>query len=170
MKRAIVITAIVVAVLGVVVAVLVWQESNQRAKSRKRALEFTRTEARELVGYCDLGGFATQIEEGTSHFGLYIATDRARAAKTLDEVVMPVIAAREVACSSAKSDLELLKQDGEPDAWVDRQLPVIAANRATIAATRAAAQAFKAGLADPATSGDELVHRASAIRAAARPR
>ncbi len=169
MKRTAVTIAIVAAALAAAGGVLAWHESAERAARERRVLAHVRDEARELVGYCDLESFAAQIDMATSRFPMYVAADRPRAAKTLGSIVMPVIDARELACTSAQSDLEQLRADGEPDPWVDAQLPKVRAAVAVVARTREAARTFARAVADPATPTDDLARAAGAIRDATKP-
>jgi hypothetical protein len=109
--------------------------------------------------------FASQIGMATSKLGAYIAGDRPHASEVLAGVVMPVIDAHELACSSAEHDLERLVAEDDPRAGAE--LETIDAAVAVVARTRAAAEAFGSAVAVAGASGDELIAKATAIRAAA---
>ncbi len=151
--------------LGAVVALVTLHEADEHDKHQRDERRFLRQEAHELIGYCNMHAFAAQIGMATSKLGAYIARDRPHASEVLAGVVMPVIDAHELACTSAQHDLERLV--AEDDTRAGAELQTIDAAVAVVARTRAAADAFGSAVAVAGESGDELNAKASAIRTAA---
>ena len=159
--------ALVAVLAGLVLGVLIWQDAARRRDADKRALDELREETRQLVQLCALEGFGGRIDLGTGRFGAYFATDRAQARRVLADVVGPVLDAQELACSSAKADIERYERDGERDRWIEQARPKVGANVATLARVRAAYDALAASLAANADAA-ELAAKLGALRAAAR--
>jgi hypothetical protein len=167
MKRLLLVLAVVAVALGMVLAGLIWHDSRVHAENRRDALEHLREEARQLVKYCELDGFSSRVAMGTSKFELYLDLGKPEeVSRALSDVVVPVIDAQELACSSAKTDIELFQRDADaPDRWIDAQQPKVVANLAVIARTRAASAAVEASL----PAGPALRANIAALRAAANP-
>jgi hypothetical protein len=147
-KKLVVTLAVIALVLGMVVAGLVWHESRKRSERSREALEDTREEARKLVHLCELDGFVTKLEMGTSHFFAYFHTDQTKAREVLTTIVDPVIEAQDYACTSALTLVKLVQRDAPtPDRWIDDAAPKLEANLAIIARTRAASAALATALA-----------------------
>ncbi len=163
--------AIACAVTGLLaVLVLVgwrWHYARIDIAAAAEQLAATREEARQLVHMCDDSGagLANDIAVGTSHFGHYFATDPKHALRVMTEVVMPVLDARELACSTAATDIAIVQRDGDEDPWIDAAAPKVEAALARIKQVRAAADALRSAL-ELAAAHAELAQRLAALLAA----
>ena len=71
------------------------------------------------------------VQTGTAKFFEYFNTDEAHAKQVLVDVVIPVVTSRELACSTAQTDVaHVRKAATTPDKFMDDAAPVIDAQLA----------------------------------------
>ncbi|HEX5062328.1 MAG TPA: hypothetical protein VFV99_23315 [Kofleriaceae bacterium] len=109
-KSALLGVAIALVLFGAVTVVLRWRYQHQQEERAAERLPELRAEAFKAAKLCDSvvdESLAPAMAMAMSKFGFYLATDRKRLSETLTTVVEPVISSRQMACSNAKTSLEL---------------------------------------------------------------
>jgi len=121
-----------------------WKRVEGQAPANIEELKDARVEAKQLVPMCDAAeSVKSQLVQGTSHFHEY---DARKAQQVLADVVMPVIDARDLACSTAAKDLVQLQTLVPVEPFVTAGVPKVAAMQVKLERAKAAAAALKAAL------------------------
>lgn len=122
-----------------------WKRVEGQAPPNIDDLRDARVEAKQLVPMCDAAeSVKIQLQEGTSHFFEY---DAKKAQQVLADVVMPVIDARDLACTTAARDLQQLLTVKPVEPFVTAGVPKVAAMQVKLERAKAAAADLKATLA-----------------------
>jgi hypothetical protein len=165
-----VIAIAVAAVAGGVAIGLRVHHARIEADNRHAYAEHARDEARTLIAQCEnRAGLANSLAMATSKFGFYIATgDRANPRRVMVDVIAPLVSAYELACSTAKTDIEIVAQDAaEPDSWIDVKGEEVAEQIKFLAGVRAAVHALD--IAVDAAPNEVVMTRLDELATAAKP-
>lgn len=147
--------------LGAVTVVLRWRYARQKEERAAEHLPEVRAQAFHAAELCDsaIGSLSSTMTTGMANFGFYLATDRERLARTLTDVVEPVISSRQGACGEAKTWLEIFIRDSPTlDAFAMPRLMRANAHLARLAALEHELDATRDAIARGATDDELRAH------------
>jgi hypothetical protein len=161
MKKIFVGLGIAVSVLIAVMGFVAYKQVRSQSSVPLEVISEQNKEGRDLFKMCQGAVASTMagITDGTAHFDEILSTDPARAKKVLVDVVMPVVASREFACSTAREDIAAVrKASTKPDAFLEGAVPVVERELAKLTTIHANGDALAAAL-EAKASYNELMSK-----------
>ena len=149
MKKIFVGLGIAVSVLIAVMGFVAYKQVRSQSTVPLEVISAQQKEGKDLFRMCQGAVASTMagIAEGTAHFDEILSTDPARAKKVMVDVVMPVVASREFACSTARDDIAAVRKAAtKPDQFMEDAMPVIERELAKLTRIHANGDALVSGL------------------------
>ena len=168
MRKLVIAITVTVAVIIAAMGFIAYKQVRSQTTANLEVVSAERSEGRQLFHMCEgaVDSTIAGVQTGTTKFFEYFNTDRAKARHVLVDVVMPVVESRELACSTAQTDVaHVRKAATTPDTFMDDAAPVIDAQLARLKQIHANGDALAKAL-DANAPVDELKAKLDAFRAA----
>jgi hypothetical protein len=168
MRKLVIAITVTVAVIIAAMGFIAYKQVRGQTTANLEVVSAERNEGRQLFHMCEdaVASTIAGVNVGTAKFFEYFHTDKAHAKQVLVDVVLPVVTSRELACSTAQSDVaHVRKAATTPDKFMDDAAPVIDAQLARLKQIHANGDALVTAL-DANAPVAELQAKLDTLRAA----
>lgn len=168
MRKLVIAITVTVAFIIAAMGFIAYKQVRGQTSANLEVVSTERREGRQLFHMCEgaVDSTIAGIQTGTAKLFEDFNTDKARAKHVLVDVVIPVVTSRELACSTAQSDVEHVRKAATtPDKFMDEAAPVIDMQLARLKQIHANGDALAKAL-DANAPVDELKAKLETFRAA----